>query len=55
MKEFLKALGSLDIYVGNGTAHSLKRVTCPLIISSCVAIRMLINATIVIMFSVGGD
>jgi len=43
------------IYVGNGTTHSLKRVTCPLITSSCVAIRMLINATIVIKFSVGGD
>jgi len=43
------------IYVGNGTTHSLKRIVCPLIASSCVAIGMLINATIVTRFSVGGD
>jgi len=48
-------LGLLDIYVGNSTTHSLKRVTYPLIASSCVAIGMLINATIVIGFYVGGD
>ena len=55
IKEFLRVLETLDICVGNSTTHSVKRVTCPLIASSCIAIGMLINATIVIKFSVGGD
>jgi len=32
-----------DIYAGNVTAHSLKRVACPLIVSKCAVKGMVIN------------